>query len=360
MIRIIPKGFVRLAIGWIKERWTRFTNQTTSIQTLETRQTFPTEHLDFTNPTIPIQNTNQFTNPICRTFPTENKQNKTAPFFAEKLLATALTDASTNLKELEAPKNVGILFRPMIFFGLSNPKKIEKRHINPKHILLMDEILHHLGWLKPYKSWDNRLPWWCRNLSVNSMLQLYKDFWKIFYFILGHIIGYPVYGMKSVFLGFSKIPYHGRIVYLPGFTLQFVVDCCGINQHMFFFEGLKILAWKTWMLRKKLAIHDGGSQRNPREPPKMGLSQMVVCLMVMFISWDSESVKNNHLTSRYTPQRSPIRLKKHPRLSHRWFWSHRFSLCAAITPGFGREDFPRWDAFHHPSKPCKSSPSSRV
>ena len=36
-------------------------------------------------------------------------------------------------------------------------------------ILLMDEILHHLEWLKPYKWWDNHHPWWCRILSINSM-----------------------------------------------------------------------------------------------------------------------------------------------------------------------------------------------
>ena len=34
----------------------------------------------------------------------------------------------------------------------------------------MDEILHHLGWLKPYKWWDNHYhPWWCRILSINSI-----------------------------------------------------------------------------------------------------------------------------------------------------------------------------------------------
>ena len=35
----------------------------------------------------------------------------------------------------------------------------------------MDEILHHLGWLKPYKQWDNHHPWWCRILSINSNSQ---------------------------------------------------------------------------------------------------------------------------------------------------------------------------------------------
>ena len=38
-------------------------------------------------------------------------------------------------------------------------------------ILLMDKILHHLGWLKPYKWWDNHHPWWCRILSISSMLE---------------------------------------------------------------------------------------------------------------------------------------------------------------------------------------------
>ena len=40
--------------------------------------------------------------------------------------------------------------------------------INHK-ILLMDKILHHLGWLKPYTYWNNHHPWWCRILSINSM-----------------------------------------------------------------------------------------------------------------------------------------------------------------------------------------------
>ena len=36
------------------------------------------------------------------------------------------------------------------------------------YILFMEEILHHLGWLKPYKEWDNHHPWWCRILSISS------------------------------------------------------------------------------------------------------------------------------------------------------------------------------------------------
>ena len=34
----------------------------------------------------------------------------------------------------------------------------------------MEEILHHLGWLKPYnKWWDNHHPRWCRIFSINSI-----------------------------------------------------------------------------------------------------------------------------------------------------------------------------------------------
>ena len=39
----------------------------------------------------------------------------------------------------------------------------------------MEEILHHLGWLKPYKEWDNHHPWWCRILSMNSITANFED-----------------------------------------------------------------------------------------------------------------------------------------------------------------------------------------
>ena len=42
--------------------------------------------------------------------------------------------------------------------------------ISINFILLMDEILHHQGWLKSYKQWDNHHPWWCRILSINSTI----------------------------------------------------------------------------------------------------------------------------------------------------------------------------------------------
>ena len=46
-------------------------------------------------------------------------------------------------------------------------------------LLLMEEILHHLGWLKPYKQWDNHHPWWCRILSINSTV-LYMNCFHAF------------------------------------------------------------------------------------------------------------------------------------------------------------------------------------
>ena len=39
-------------------------------------------------------------------------------------------------------------------------------------LLLMEEILHHLGWLKPYKYWDNHYPWWCKDF-VHQQYQSY-------------------------------------------------------------------------------------------------------------------------------------------------------------------------------------------
>ena len=33
---------------------------------------------------------------------------------------------------------------------------------------------NHLGWLKPYESWDNHHPWWCRILSINSIIRIHK------------------------------------------------------------------------------------------------------------------------------------------------------------------------------------------
>ena len=51
-------------------------------------------------------------------------------------------------------------------------------------LLLMDEILHHLGWLKPYKWWDNHRPWWCRILSINRMLVYQRVHW-LFLLLLG-------------------------------------------------------------------------------------------------------------------------------------------------------------------------------
>ena len=42
-------------------------------------------------------------------------------------------------------------------------------------VLLMEEILHHLGCIKPCKSWDKLLINWCRISSINSItLVLYS------------------------------------------------------------------------------------------------------------------------------------------------------------------------------------------
>ena len=43
----------------------------------------------------------------------------------------------------------------------------------------MAEILHHLGWLKPYKCWDNHHPWWCRISAINSSSQFHQDFLRV-------------------------------------------------------------------------------------------------------------------------------------------------------------------------------------
>ena len=36
------------------------------------------------------------------------------------------------------------------------------------HQLLMQEILHHLGYIKPHKQWDEHLVNWCRISAINS------------------------------------------------------------------------------------------------------------------------------------------------------------------------------------------------
>ena len=50
-----------------------------------------------------------------------------------------------------------------------NKSKETKSTTNQQMIRLMEEILHHLRWLKPYKQWDNHHPWWCRISSINSI-----------------------------------------------------------------------------------------------------------------------------------------------------------------------------------------------
>jgi len=41
-------------------------------------------------------------------------------------------------------------------------------------ILLMEEILHHLGCIKPYKQWDIYHINWCRISSISSSMQYFQ------------------------------------------------------------------------------------------------------------------------------------------------------------------------------------------
>ena len=46
-------------------------------------------------------------------------------------------------------------------------------------VLLMEEILHHLRWVKPYKQWDNHHLRWCRISSINSMSETWKFYTEL-------------------------------------------------------------------------------------------------------------------------------------------------------------------------------------
>ena len=37
----------------------------------------------------------------------------------------------------------------------------------------MEEIVHQLEWLKPYKRWDKQLVNWCRTFAVHSMYEMH-------------------------------------------------------------------------------------------------------------------------------------------------------------------------------------------
>ena len=52
------------------------------------------------------------------------------------------------------------------FLAVKGKKKLD---VIPTYILLMEEILHHLGCIKPCKKWDNLLINWCRISSINSI-----------------------------------------------------------------------------------------------------------------------------------------------------------------------------------------------
>ena len=47
-------------------------------------------------------------------------------------------------------------------------------------ILLMEEILHHLGCIKPCKPWDKLPSNWCRISSINTSTSVYIDDLYIF------------------------------------------------------------------------------------------------------------------------------------------------------------------------------------
>ena len=104
------------------------------------------------------------------------------------------------LQHFESPRPVSWISIPK-----SHAKTLLFHISNLLLILLMDEILHHLGWLKPYKWWDNHHPWWCRILSINSML-------KYCTYLLLFIISW--YGMPSCFSSFSRsLGVHERFGY---------------------------------------------------------------------------------------------------------------------------------------------------
>ncbi len=57
----------------------------------------------------------------------------------------------------------------MHFTWLRNLGGIESLSIKPVNILLMEEILHHLGCIKPCKWWDKLPINWCRISAINSI-----------------------------------------------------------------------------------------------------------------------------------------------------------------------------------------------
>ena len=67
----------------------------------------------------------------------------------------------------QSPTSWNVSFSTLVGKNLKKTRRDAK--IGTWEIRLMEEILHHLRWLKPYKQWDNHHPWWCRISSINSM-----------------------------------------------------------------------------------------------------------------------------------------------------------------------------------------------
>ena len=75
----------------------------------------------------------------------------------------------------------GMVWLELLRWWLRRCGKMGKNQNDLGELLLMEEILHHLEWLKPYKLWDNHHPWWCRILSINSILgNLFQSFFFLF------------------------------------------------------------------------------------------------------------------------------------------------------------------------------------
>ena len=97
-------------------------------------------------------------------------------------------------REYPAPKTVwnkASIFRYRKSLGEIQPKKSnspdrnqlshEKKPSDTFHytgcliLLLMEEILHHLGFIKPCKKWDQLLINWCRNSSISLFHGLWNN-----------------------------------------------------------------------------------------------------------------------------------------------------------------------------------------
>ena len=68
----------------------------------------------------------------------------------------------------------GMVLKPCLNNGISTTNQPYQlvswsRISKPSTVLLMEEILHHLGCITPCKSWDKLSTSWCRISSINSI-----------------------------------------------------------------------------------------------------------------------------------------------------------------------------------------------